>query len=481
MKRYLAVAVAITLIAAAATVAAQAPGWKQRIDASTSATDPDPAGQVKFMAMAGGFHTANPQAAIFWNPKNAATGNYTLKATFAQNQRSSHPELPGSAVRRQGSRRARARATPTSRCAQNGTWLVKQRNGEATKDVARGANPAVVQLDAGGKATNTLEVRVAADKIDYVVNGTVVGSSPKTGVTTDGIYGFRVNHALPDVMITGLARYASSFRLQPEDRFPSRAAVHRRRAFVYGATRSAPCDAAPPPCRDRGRQSRSLRRQTCLADAPPRGYPGGAKADGRASRSPREASRTRVCSTRCARSGASSSFPPTSRRAPTTIRPLPIGYDQTISQPFIVAYMTEALGVEPHHKVLEIGTGSGYQAAVLGELARTVYTIEIVPELARRAASTLKSLGYRQCSRARGRWICRLAASTRRSIASWSRPRQPKSPGRCIDQLAVGGRLIIPVGEQGSTQWLTVVERTAKGVTERRTIPVQFVPFTRTR
>src|SRR5688572_4579273 len=76
-------------------------------------------------------------------------------------------------------------------------------------------------------------------------------------------------------------------------------------------------------------------------------------------------------------------------------RPLPIGYGQTISQPYIVAYMTEALSIAPHHKVLEIGTGSGYQAAVLGELARAVYTVEIVPELARSAAATLKSLGYR--------------------------------------------------------------------------------------
>jgi len=83
---------------------------------------------------------------------------------------------------------------------------VKQRNGEDTKDVLpRAANAAVKQLDAAGKATNTLEVRVGADKIDYVVNGTVVASSPKTGVNTDGIYGFRINHALPEVMITDLS------------------------------------------------------------------------------------------------------------------------------------------------------------------------------------------------------------------------------------------------------------------------------------
>jgi hypothetical protein len=203
MKRYLALALAISTITAA-TLGAQAPGWKQRIDRSTSASDPDPAGEVKFMAMAGGFHTANPSAAIFWNPKNTATGNYTLKATFAQNQRSSHPNYLGLLFG--GSNLDGANQSYTYfTVAQNGTWLVKQRNGEATKDiVARSKSDAVVQIDAAGKAVNTLEVRVLADKIDYVVNNTVVGSSPKTGVTTDGIYGFRINHALPDVMITGL-------------------------------------------------------------------------------------------------------------------------------------------------------------------------------------------------------------------------------------------------------------------------------------
>jgi len=206
MKRYLALALAISTIAVT-TLTAQSSiaGWKQRIDQSTQASDPDPAGQVKFMAMSGGFHTANPQAAVFWNPKNTASGNYTVKATFAQNQRSSHPNYLGlifGGKDLDGPNQSYTYFT----VAQNGTWLVKQRNGEAIKDILpRATNSAVTQLDASGKATNTLEVRVAADKIDYVVNGTVVGSSPKTGVTTDGIYGFRVNHALPEVMITGLA------------------------------------------------------------------------------------------------------------------------------------------------------------------------------------------------------------------------------------------------------------------------------------
>jgi hypothetical protein len=206
MKRYFALALAISTIAAATlTAQSSTAGWKQRIDRSTSASDPDPAGEVKFMAMGGGFHTANPQAAVFWNPKNTATGNYTLKATFAQNQRSSHPNYLGlmfGGKDLDGPNQSYTYFT----VAQNGTWLLKTRSGEATKDVLpRAANAAVQQLDANGKATNTLEVRVQADKIDYVVNGTVVASTPKTAVTTDGIYGFRVNHALPEVMITGLS------------------------------------------------------------------------------------------------------------------------------------------------------------------------------------------------------------------------------------------------------------------------------------
>jgi len=207
MKRYLALALAISTVTAATLTAqsASTAGWKQRIDASTSATDPDPAGQVKFMAMGGGFHTANPQAAVFWNPKNVATGTYTLKATFTQNQRSSHPNYLGLVFGGKDLEGPNQSYTYFT-VAQNGTWLLKQRTGEATKDVLpRAANAAVKQLDASGKATNTLEVRVAADKIDYVVNGTVVGSTPKAGINTDGIYGFRINHALPEVMITDLA------------------------------------------------------------------------------------------------------------------------------------------------------------------------------------------------------------------------------------------------------------------------------------
>ena len=159
-------------------------------------------------------------------------------------------------------------------------------------------------------------------------------------------------------------------------------------------------------------------------------------------------------------------------------RPLPIGRGQTISQPYIVAYMTELLTVAPHHRVLEIGTGSGYQAAVLAKLAKEVYTIEIVPDLAREAAETLKELG-----------VLNVHVREGDGYAGWpehapfdrimvtAAPEQIPRP--LVDQLAAGGRLVIPVGEQHDTQWMTVVEKTASGVVQRKTIPVAFVPFTR--
>jgi protein-L-isoaspartate(D-aspartate) O-methyltransferase len=160
--------------------------------------------------------------------------------------------------------------------------------------------------------------------------------------------------------------------------------------------------------------------------------------------------------------------------------PLPIGYEQTISQPFIVAHMTEALDVQPTHTVLEIGTGSGYQAAVLGELARTVYTIEIVPELARSAAATLQALGYRNVhARAGDGYAGWPEHAPFDRIMLTAAPATIPKP--LLDQLAPRGRLIAPVGEQGAVQWLTIVDKTPKGVTERRTLPVRFVPFTRSR
>jgi hypothetical protein len=206
MKRYLFLALAVIAMATATINAQSTTGWKQRIDASTDASDPDPAGEVKFTAIPGGFHTANPKAAVFWNPANTATGTYTLKGTFTQNARSSHNNYLGLVFGGKDLAGAAQSYTYFLVAPQNGTFLVKQRNGDQVKDVVtRMAHDAIVKLDANGKATNNLEVRVAADKIDYVVNGTVVTSTPKTGVTTDGLWGMRVNHALPDVSITGLS------------------------------------------------------------------------------------------------------------------------------------------------------------------------------------------------------------------------------------------------------------------------------------
>ena len=160
--------------------------------------------------------------------------------------------------------------------------------------------------------------------------------------------------------------------------------------------------------------------------------------------------------------------------------PLPIGHNQTISQPFIVAHMTEALDVQRSDSVLEIGTGSGYQAAVLGELARTVYTIEIVPELARGAAATLQALGYANVHvRAGDGYAGWPEHAPFDRIMLTAAPEEIPRP--LIDQLAPRGRLVAPVGAQGAVQWLTIVDKTPQGVSERRTLPVRFVPFTRSR
>jgi protein-L-isoaspartate(D-aspartate) O-methyltransferase len=155
-------------------------------------------------------------------------------------------------------------------------------------------------------------------------------------------------------------------------------------------------------------------------------------------------------------------------------RPLPIGQDQTISQPYIVAYMTEALQTAPGHTVLEIGTGSGYQAAVLAELVREVYTVEIIPELAVRARRTLAEAGYRNVHVRTGNgylgWPER--APFQRIIVTAA---PPQIPPALVEQLAVGGIMVLPVGT--AFQQMTIVTKTAQGVTQQRTIPVRFVPM----
>jgi protein-L-isoaspartate(D-aspartate) O-methyltransferase len=171
-------------------------------------------------------------------------------------------------------------------------------------------------------------------------------------------------------------------------------------------------------------------------------------------------------------------MPPEVRSSAYDDQPVPIGYGQTISQPYIVAYRTEALAVNGGHTVLEIGTGSGYQAAVLAELVREVYTIEIIPELAERARKTLAEAGYRN-----------VHVRTGNGYAGWPErapfPRiivtaaPPKIPEALVDQLAVGGRMVVPVGTR--FQQMTIVTKTAKGVTRQQTIPVRFVPMVESR
>jgi protein-L-isoaspartate(D-aspartate) O-methyltransferase len=156
-------------------------------------------------------------------------------------------------------------------------------------------------------------------------------------------------------------------------------------------------------------------------------------------------------------------------------RPLPIGFDQTISQPAIVARMTELAAVRKGSRVLEIGTGSGYQAAVLAEMGAQVFTIEIVEPLGRRAARDLARLGYRGVKTRIGDGYLGWpeAAPFDAVVVTAAPPRVPEPLKR---QLKPGGRLVIPVGD--TVQELLLITRTAKGFTEERVAPVGFVPMT---
>ena len=196
MRRLMSFVVLVSL--AVAPLAAQSTaGWKVRADRSTSATDPDGAGKIQFTAVGKGFHAVNPQAAVYWNPANTAKGTYTVKGTFTLNAPSGHNNYYGLVFG--GSNLEGPNQTYLYfLVAQDGSYLVKRRAGDAKTDdvVAKTPNAAIKKPEASGKSTNVLEVRVLADKVDYVVNGTVVGSSPKAGLTTDGIWGIRVNHLL---------------------------------------------------------------------------------------------------------------------------------------------------------------------------------------------------------------------------------------------------------------------------------------------
>lgn len=157
-------------------------------------------------------------------------------------------------------------------------------------------------------------------------------------------------------------------------------------------------------------------------------------------------------------------------------RPLPIGSEQTISQPFMVAYMTAALELEGDDKVLEIGTGSGYQAAVLAELVSEVYSIEIIPSLARRAAQALAQLGYTNVTVRHGNgyqgWPGQAPFD---AIIVAAAPE--RLPDTLLEQLRVGGRMVAPVGDM--VQQLVLIHRTTEGYARETRFPVRFVPMVR--
>lgn len=157
--------------------------------------------------------------------------------------------------------------------------------------------------------------------------------------------------------------------------------------------------------------------------------------------------------------------------------PLPIGFEQTISQPYIVAFMTQALKPKPTDRVLEIGTGSGYQAAILGELVAQVYTIEIVRPLAQRAATILNALGYKNVLVKGGDgykgWPEHAPFD---SIIVTAAPDHIPQP--LVEQLKEGGRMVIPVGKRFA-QELKVMEKRGGAMKETAILPVKFVPLTR--
>ena len=178
-------------------LAAQVPaGWKVRLDRSKSAQDPDDKSGVTFMAMGKGFHVAGGPAGVYWNPSGTATGNFIAKGTFTLLKPSNHTNYYGLVFGGQGLDGADQRYTYFT-VAQDGTFLIKQRTGEATRDIKGFTpSPSVKKPDASGKSVNALEVRVSGDTVTYVINGMVVLTMPKSELKapTDGIVGFRVNH-----------------------------------------------------------------------------------------------------------------------------------------------------------------------------------------------------------------------------------------------------------------------------------------------
>jgi len=158
--------------------------------------------------------------------------------------------------------------------------------------------------------------------------------------------------------------------------------------------------------------------------------------------------------------------------------PVPIGYNQTISQPYIVAYMTEKLNAKKHQRILEIGTGSGYQAAILSLLADSVFTIEIVRPLGENARTRLKELGYNNIKVKIGDgYLGWKQYAPFDAIMVTAAPE--KVPPPLIDQLKEGGTMVVPLGSQRGTQYLQLLEKHNGKMERTKLLPVRFVPFTR--
>jgi len=155
--------------------------------------------------------------------------------------------------------------------------------------------------------------------------------------------------------------------------------------------------------------------------------------------------------------------------------PLPIGYGQTISQPYIVAVMTELLDIKDDHKVLEIGTGSGYQAAILSKLAMSVITVERIPELFQQAKERLQNLGYNNIIVINGDGTIgyKKYAPYDRIVVTAAAPEVPKS---LIEQLALHGKMVIPIGNR-ITQWLEIIKKEKDTIQREKREGVRFVPL----
>lgn len=170
-------------------------------------------------------------------------------------------------------------------------------------------------------------------------------------------------------------------------------------------------------------------------------------------------------------------MPPDVRDTAYDDRAIAIGYGQTISQPYVVAFMTEALALKPEDRVLEIGTGTAYQTAILAELVKEVYTIEIVEPLGKRAAETLARLGYKNVQARIGDGFRGWAdAAPFDAIIVTCAPDAVPQP--LVDQLADGGRMIIPVGPPGEPQNLVLLKKSGGKIEQQKVLPVTFVPMT---